>query len=263
MSSLPPVFYHYFRLPLPYARTLALQEHVHSLQLSRRRESGDHKDILFLLQHRPVYTAGRRQRIDLQEVQTEAERLRGLGADFEATRRGGETTYHGPGQIVGYPLIDLGRYSPTMAIRTYVCNMQKLLQTHLLEGHGIKHAASEHTGVFLDEQTKIASIGVHVRHRLTSHGFAMNITREPRPWFDRVVACGLVGVKAGCIADVTDQKDVTVEGEVRGLVERFGRLFNREMVQLDVEADEDVAKAVRELEEDAARAGRWSMTPAS
>ncbi|OCH86679.1 chloroplast lipoate protein ligase [Obba rivulosa] len=256
------IFYHYFRLPLPYARTLALQEQIHALQLLRRRESGDHKDVLLLLQHRPVYTAGRRQRLDLPEVQAEAARLRELGADFVATQRGGETTYHGPGQIVGYPLIDLGRYNPTMAIRSYVCNMQKLLQTHLLEGHGVRHTASEHTGVFLDQFTKIASIGVHVRHRLTSHGFAMNITREPRPWFDRVVACGLVGVRAGCIADVTDKKDVTVEGEIGGLVERFGRLFGREMVKLDVEADEDVSKAIREVEEDAKRAGEWLSAPA-
>jgi len=97
---LPPIFYHYFQFPLQYARTLALQERIHELQLLQRKR-GHHKDILLLLQHRPVYTSGRRQTDD--SVQPERTRLRSLGADFVTTARGGELTYHGPGQIVGYP----------------------------------------------------------------------------------------------------------------------------------------------------------------
>ncbi|GBE78492.1 chloroplast lipoate protein ligase [Sparassis latifolia] len=265
MSSLPPVLYHYFSTPLPYARTLALQEQLHAIQLQHRRSSGTHRDILLLLQHRPVYTAGRRQVSTSPEVEVEAKRLRGIGADFVNTLRGGETTYHGPGQIVGYPLLDLGRWSPPMGIRSYICNMQKMLQTHLLEAHGIRYISSEHTGVFLDEQTKIASIGVQVRHRFTSHGFSMNITREPLAWFDRVVACGLADVKAGCIADAVkkDSSTITVEGEIEGLVERFGRVFQREMIKMDVNlAGIDLMGAIRAVEEDAEGAGGWLAGPA-
>jgi len=174
--SLSPILYHYFQSPLPYARTLALQERIHQLQLAHR-QSGSHKDILLLLQHRPVYTAGRRQ--TEPSIRDERTRLTAQGADFLTTTRGGELTYHGPGQIVGYPLLDLSRYSPTMGARDYVCRMQKTLELHLKEAHGITPAPSGHTGVFLDRTTKIASIGVQVRQRLTSHGFAMNITREP------------------------------------------------------------------------------------
>lgn len=262
--GLPPIFYHYFRRPLPYLKTLSLQEEIHRLQLLQRGASGTHRDVLLLLQHRPVYTAGRRQLAETPEVALEAKRLRDLGADFITTRRGGEITYHGPGQIVGYPLIDLSRYTPPMGIRDYICRMQKVLQAHLLEEHGIRHAPSEHTGVFLDERTKIASIGVQVRHRLTSHGFAMNITQEPLPWFDCVVACGLEGVKAGCIADARTKqspKNISVGTEVGGIVNRFGRIFEREVIKLNVDVDGEMEAAIREVEVDAKEAGDWVPAP--
>lgn len=107
MSSLPPILYRRFACPLPYAQTLALQHKLHEYQLSRRRASQDHPDLLLLLEHRPVYTGGRRQKTE--ELEEERKRLEGLGADWVATDRGGQTTYHGPGQITGYPLLDLGR----------------------------------------------------------------------------------------------------------------------------------------------------------
>src|ERR1700691_3343814 len=104
--SLPPILYHHFKLPLPYVPTLALQEKLHELQLAQRR-TNSHKDIILLLQHRPVYTAGRRQ--SELEVRDERIRLTKIGADFITTTRGGQLTYHGPGQLVGYPLLDLSR----------------------------------------------------------------------------------------------------------------------------------------------------------
>ncbi|KAI0935849.1 hypothetical protein AcV5_004152 [Taiwanofungus camphoratus] len=267
MASLPPIFYHYFTHPLPYARTLALQEQLHNLQLIHRRSSGNHRDVLLLLQHRPVYTAGRRQVSASPEVEAEAKRLRGIGADFVTTQRGGQTTYHGPGQIVGYPLIDLGRWSPPLGIRSYICKMQKMLEAHLLEAHGVKHVPSEHTGVFLDAHTKVASIGVQVRHRLTTHGFAMNITREPLAWFDRVIACGLADVKAGCVADAATgingaaKVDIDVDGEIDGLVNRFGRSYERDMVKFAMDAEDDMVGAIRTVEEDAEQAGDWLRAP--
>jgi lipoate-protein ligase B len=107
MNYLPPILYHRFAVPLPYTPTLALQHKLHQYQLSRRRESQNHPDLLLLLEHRPVYTGGRRQKSE--ELEEERKRLEGLGADWVATDRGGQTTYHGPGQITGYPLLDLGR----------------------------------------------------------------------------------------------------------------------------------------------------------
>jgi lipoate-protein ligase B len=255
--ALPPILYHYFQLPLPYARTLALQERLHELQLLQRRTSS-HKDILLLLQHRPVYTAGRRQ--TESSVQDERERLTRIGADFVTTARGGQLTYHGPGQIVGYPLVDLSRSSPPMGIRDYICRMQKMLELHLQEVHAIEHSLCEHTGVFLDPVTKIGSIGVQVRHRLTTHGFALNITREPLSWFDRVVACGLDDVKAGCV-EVVKNKPVQVEDEILGLVGRFGHQFDRDMVKMNVGNEGEIGEAILAVEEDALRAGIWPKEP--
>lgn len=255
--SLPPIFYHYFPLPLPYARTLALQERIHKIQLLQRR-SNSHNDILLLLQHRPVYTSGRRQ--TEESVQDERKRLTTIGADFVTTARGGQLTYHGPGQIVGYPLLDLSRSSPPMGIRDYICRMQKTLELHLREAHGIETIPSEHTGIFLDPTTKIGSIGVQVRHRLTTHGFALNITREPVGWLDRIVACGLDDVRAGSVAGAKNT-NVSLDGEIPGLVSRFGKLYERDMVQLAIEGE--VGEAIAAVEEEAKQAGPWRTEPTS
>jgi lipoate-protein ligase B len=233
--SLPPILYHYFSRPLPYLRALQLQETIHALQLQQRRSSASHQDVLLLLQHKPVYTGGRRQ--TQTETATERARLTALGADFVLSQRGGELTYHGPGQIVGYPLLDLSRARPAIGIRDYVCRLQRVLSLHLREAHGLSPVvASEHTGVFLGPYEKVASIGVQVRHRLTTHGFAMNVTREPRAWFDQVVACGLVDVKAASVEGATGRK-LEVGIEVPGIVERFGRVMDRQMVPLELGSD--------------------------
>ncbi|TFK34825.1 hypothetical protein BDQ12DRAFT_688914 [Crucibulum laeve] len=255
--TVPPILYHYFRLPLPYVQTLALQERIHRIQLALRPA---HKDILLLLQHRPVYTAGRRQTED--STRDERNRLTKIGADFVTATRGGQLTYHGPGQIVGYPLLDLSRYVPTMGARDYVCRMQKMLQLHLKEAHGIEHAPSEHTGVFLDSKTKIASIGVQVRHRLTSHGFAYNVTPEPVAWFDRIVACGLDDVKAGCIAKAKNTQ-VNIEDEIPGLVNAFGRMYERDIVPIQLEQEGELGEAILEMEQEAERMGEWPHAPLS
>ncbi|KAH9927490.1 chloroplast lipoate protein ligase [Epithele typhae] len=236
---LPPIYYHCFKTPLSYAKALALQERIHAQQLVLRKEKLS-RDFLFLLEHRPVYTYGRRQteetqgdplvRPDQHEAQTE--RLTDLGADVVRTKRGGETTYHGPGQLVGYPLLDLGRYGPPMPIREYICRLDKTLKAHIREEHGVEAIPSEHTGVFLDHHTKVASIGVQVRHRLTTHGFAFNVTKEPLAWFDHIVACGLTDVKAGhCLALWT------------GLW--------RDMVQLDMDQEGSEEELIRDAEKDA------------
>ncbi|GJE87855.1 lipoyltransferase [Phanerochaete sordida] len=264
MSVLPPIYYHRFRLPLPYVRTLALQEQLQNLQKQRRKEDGSHKDLLLLLEHRPVYTAGRRQRAGDAAVRADEARLTRIGADFVPTQRGGQYTFHGPGQLVGYPLLDLGRTRPPTGIRAYICAMQRALRRHLERAHGLPSLGAGETGVFLDAHTKIASIGVQVRHRLTMHGFSLNITREPLKWFDQVVACGLEDVKAACIAgrSLTQSPDaVTVDGEIAGLVRELGVNFERDMAPLDLKEEPEIAQMIEEVEEEARKAGDWPREP--
>jgi lipoyl(octanoyl) transferase 2 len=244
--SLPPIIYHYFSRPLPYLRALQLQEAIHALQLQQRRTSASHQDILLLLQHKPVYTGGRRQ--TESETALERARLKTLGADFVLAQRGGELTYHGPGQLVGYPLLDLGRTNPVIGIRDYICRLQRMLSLYLREVHGSKPLTSEHTGVFLGPNEKVASIGVQVRHRLTTHGFAMNVTHEPRAWFDEIVACGLADVKAVSVESAARRK-VDVGMEVPAIVDRFGRVMERQMVPLEMGSGE-LAELVYTLEQE-------------
>ncbi|KAG8985606.1 hypothetical protein FRB90_004587 [Tulasnella sp. 427] len=263
--SLPPILYKVFKTPLPYKETLALQHQIHQLQLSRRRVDAEYPDILLILQHRPTYTGGRRQNV--QDLSAEEARLTGIGADWVPTDRGGETTFHGPGQIVGYPLLDLGRMK--MPVRTYVCRLEKLMQREVAE-HGLKHIQSEHTGLFMSPTRKLGSIGVQVRHRLTTHGFAFNVTEEPLSWFNQVVACGLVDVKATSISRAVEelsasesktQPGVTVLEEMSRTVRIFSELMERDMEKLEDGQDEEVLAAVSELEDVAAKAGDWPERP--
>lgn len=255
--ALLPIFYHIFRHPLPYSPALQLQEKVHELQLALRRVNS-HKDILLLLQHRPVYTAGRRQ--TASTVQYDLQRLTKMGADFVLSSRGGQLTYHGPGQIVGYPLIDLSRYAPVMGARDYVCRMQKMIEQHLKENHGLTPISSEHTGVFLDPVTKIASIGVQIRHRLTSHGFAFNVNQEPHSWFDQIIACGLNNVKAGSIEESINCK-ISMDDELERVVRSFGRAYGREMVMLEPHKEGEMGQAISAMEVEASLRGPWPKQP--
>ncbi|CAO1617673.1 unnamed protein product [Parajaminaea phylloscopi] len=182
-SQLPPV--HVALIPhlVPYHLGLALQEALYSLR-------GETECVL-LLEHKPVYTEGRRGPEDGQEAVVR-QRLQAIGADYHLTKRGGLITYHGPGQLVGYPILHLGRMG--LSSRCYVDRIQEALIS-TLGSYTLPTVPppEDHTGVWADSQSKIVSIGVQVRHRITTHGFALNVTREVDPWFKRIVACGIQG----------------------------------------------------------------------
>jgi lipoyl(octanoyl) transferase len=147
-----------------------------------------------------------------------------------------------------------------MGIREYICRMQKTLETHIQKSYGLKHVPSKHTGIFLDSTTKIGSIGVQVRHRLTTHGFSLNFTREPLIWFQEVVACGLEDVHAGCVEIAAKQK-VDVANQISSFVDVFGDMFERDMIKIDVDAGGEVGEAIELLEEAARKAGDWPQIP--
>ncbi|SPO26086.1 uncharacterized protein UTRI_02360 [Ustilago trichophora] len=158
------------------------------------------QDTLLLLQHRPVYTEGRRHDSENEFV---SNHLRSLGADYHLTKRGGQITYHGPGQLVGYPILNLA--SMNLASRCYVDRIQDSLIS-LLADRGIPTVPppDDHTGVWADEYHKIASIGIQVRHRISSHGFALNVEKRAMQGFKHIVACGIVGRSMTCVQDRLD-----------------------------------------------------------
>ncbi|CAO1628257.1 unnamed protein product [Sympodiomycopsis kandeliae] len=177
-TTLPPVHVSYIPHLVPYNLGLALQESLYALR--------GNPEVLLLLQHTPVYTEGRRGDT------TDQARLQALGADHVVTQRGGLITYHGPGQLVGYPILHLGKMG--LSNRCYVDKLQSSLQA-FLHSYSLPtvQPPDDNTGVWIDDNHKIVSIGVQVRHRITSHGFALNVTKQVDPWFRNIVACGIQG----------------------------------------------------------------------
>jgi len=227
--------------------------------LQQRRIFPDsHDDVLLLLEHRPVYTAGRRQTEDEKSV--ESTRLRNIGAEFVLTKRGGQTTYHGPGQVVAYPLLDLRRMH--LSIAQYICKLQTAMKHHFLHTYGIQSVDSDNTGVFLSEDVKLGSIGVQIRHRLTTHGLAYNVNQEPLQWFNQVVACGLTGVRAGCIVNAA-RRDISVPDDINRFLPIMSRTLGREMVSIKTEEEGQLQQLIRDLEAEADRSGPWPATPIS
>jgi lipoate-protein ligase B len=174
---------------LPYPDGVALQG-----TLRTRRQAGDLPDVLLLLEHPSVYTRGRRS--GAQDLPFPDGFYRAKGIDVADTDRGGKLTYHGPGQLVGYPIMaieDIGRYLRTMedAIIAALREQGILARSRAIEG-------IDYTGVWVGER-KIASIGVHVSRGITTHGFAVNVENDLDP-FSWVVACGLPDVQMTSIA---------------------------------------------------------------
>ena len=163
-----------------FAETLALQEEL----VRVKRANPDAPDELWLLEHDPVYTIGRTP---------DQSSLRGtthLPHQLFEINRGGQATYHGPGQLVGYFLVDLRRYGQDL--HRYLRWIEALLIELLAQYHISAAARAGLTGVWV-EKRKIASIGVGVRHWITMHGFALNVSDDLSP-FDHITPCGIAGV---------------------------------------------------------------------
>src|SRR5271155_3299441 len=166
-----------------YRDGLAIQEQVRA-----RRQAGELPDTLLTLEHPPVYTRGRRSGAD--DLPFGEDFYRGKGIDVLDTDRGGKLTYHGPGQLVGYPIMgieDVGRYLRAMEGAIVAALAEQGIPARSRHREGI-----EYTGVWVEDR-KIASIGVHVSRGVTTHGFAVNVENDLTP-FEWVVACGLPGV---------------------------------------------------------------------
>ena len=182
---------------ISFAQALDLQDEI----VGRKRARPEAPDELLLLEHDPVYTIGRTPN------QASLRGAKHLPHPLYETNRGGQATYHGPGQLVGYFLIDLRRCGQDL--HRYLRWIEMLL-VELLARHGITAATrSGLTGVWVEDR-KIASIGVGVRHWITMHGFALNVSGDLAP-FDQITPCG--------IADVTMTSIEKESGVLYSLVE--------------------------------------------
>ena len=174
---------------VPYRPTRELQD-----ELADQRRGRRIGDRLLLLEHFPVYTIGRGG--DATNLLASPERMREIGAELIRIDRGGDITFHGPGQLVAYPIVEL---RDPLDLRRYVRTLEEALiataaafgiETHRLDGR---------PGIWVDGDRKLAAIGVRVKRGVTTHGLALNVNNDLR-WFDEMIPCGLPHTSATSMA---------------------------------------------------------------
>lgn len=170
-----------------YLTALAFQEGLYNNKLAKRKEGIDSMNFLVLLEHPHVYTLGKSGDVSNLKVKPEE-----VGATYVATNRGGDITYHGPGQIVGYPIFDLSHFG--IGVRQYVELLEDVVMD-CLEHYGLKgERIADASGVWIDAQSnfprKICAVGIKVSMGITMHGFAFNINTD-LSYFDHIVPCGI------------------------------------------------------------------------
>ncbi len=194
-------------------------------------KSGVFPDTVLLVEHPPVYTVGRSAHDSLQNLLWDDERRRTEGIDLYMVDRGGDITYHGPGQLVGYPIIDLTRHGRDL--HRYLRRLEESIIA-ALQYFGIDAVCKPpHTGVWIDQE-KVAAIGVKASHWITQHGFALNV--NPRlEHFAGIVPCGISDKGVTSMARMLG-RPVDL-GEVIPVMEReLARTFGFEYREVDLEA---------------------------
>ena len=207
---------------VPYDEAVALQ---HAAREALKRGAGPERFLL--LEHPPVFTLGRNA--SHEDVLADPEWLAARGVEVAECDRGGQVTYHGPGQLVGYPIVNL---SPDRRdIRRYVRDLQEVL-IRALADYGVAAEPGEgqaFIGVWVGEE-KIASIGVHLSRWITTHGFALNVSTD-LSYFTGIIPCGLDQVRMTSIERLTGKAPSLPE--IAAVCARhFGEVFGRELVEL-------------------------------
>ena len=201
------------------------------IKLQNRRENLDQETTSYLLfvEHPHVYTLGKSG--DLSNLLLNEEQLKEKDATFYKINRGGDITYHGPGQIVGYPLLDLDNFFTD--IHKYLRFLEEVM-IKTLEEFGIKAGRSKgETGVWLDAETpfarKICALGVRTSRWVTMHGFALNVNTD-LGYFDHIIPCGIQG-KAVTSMKAELQKELSINAVKKSILKHFSALFQAEFVK--------------------------------
>jgi lipoyl(octanoyl) transferase len=193
------------------------------LAIADELKQGEGPDRLLFVEHPHVVTLGRNAH--MENVLVSTERMAELGIELHETDRGGDVTYHGPGQIVGYPVLDLTKWKRDVA--AYLRALEEVLILTLADFGLEGERSTGATGVWVGG-AKVAAMGVHLSRWITTHGFALNVTTD-LAYFGHIVPCGLT-------RPVTSMEKLLGEAprrdEVRAsLVRRFGQVFERNMTE--------------------------------
>jgi lipoyl(octanoyl) transferase len=216
---------------LDYAAALALQQRVCVLRQQERLG-----DVLLLVEHPPVLTLGRNAH--RQHVVASEELLARRGISLFETNRGGDVTYHGPGQLVGYPILNLRGFAPALGVVTYLRKLEEVLIRACADYGVLTQRAPGRAGVWTMPggavaEKKIAALGVHVARGVTTHGFALNVTTDLDD-FQLIVPCGISdrGVTS-MEAEVDTCPAPSLEQMANSIARHFGRVFARQMVWVE------------------------------
>jgi len=198
----------------PYEAALRLQE-----MLVRARGKGDIPDVLLLLQHPPVFTVGRFR--GEEDVLVPPEILAQQGIAVVPTNRGGGITYHGPGQLVGYPIFNLRENR--LGVREFIWRLEEFIISLLLTLGIQGHRVDRYPGSVWVDKKKVCSIGIHVGNYITMHGFALNVNTDLQP-FEYINPCGTKGNIMTSISKVSGYP-VEPEAIIEALLDSFSEIF--------------------------------------
>jgi lipoyl(octanoyl) transferase len=209
---------------IPYERARLTQRRLEEARIAR-----EVPDVMLLLEHPPVYTRGRRSTAD--ELPMGEDWYRAKGIEVRDTDRGGRVTYHGPGQLVGYPIVSLKPYDND--VHDYIRRLERTMITALAEWQVEAGLIPGLTGVWTPERRKIGSIGVHVNRGVTTHGFAINVDNDLEP-FEWIVPCGIESCQMTSLArELSAETDLDTFATTIG--ERFGEVYGRAQVEVGLD----------------------------
>lgn len=222
-----------------YADAYALQKRIVSA-----RKSGGIGDVFLLCEHPPVITQGRNGKRD--HLLASESLLRQRNVEFFETSRGGDITFHGPGQLVGYPIVNLAALRKDVV--WYVRMLEEVMIRTTVE-FGIRAQREPgKTGIWVETREaaaeKLGAIGVHISRWITSHGFAYNVSTDLR-YFDLIVPCGIAGRKATSLEKLLD-REVSSQEVVPLLVRYFGAEFG---LRMEPAAKEEICEQLNRAEQ--------------
>jgi len=211
---------------LDYATALGLQQQVCALR--KQEQIGD---VLLLVEHPPVLTLGRNAH--RAHVVAGDDLLARRGISLFETNRGGDVTYHGPGQLVGYPILHLRGFTPPLGIIDYLRKLEEVLIRACADYGVLTQRVAGRAGVWTIPggavpEKKIAALGVHIARGVTTHGFALNVSPDLHD-FDLIVPCGIPDRGVTSMEEEVDPAP-SLEEMANSVARHFGRVFGRQMV---------------------------------
>jgi lipoyl(octanoyl) transferase len=215
-------------------------------RLVQARRAGAIPDVLLLCEHPHVVTLGRSGK--RENLRAGEGLLAQMNVEFQPTDRGGDITYHGPGQIVGYPILDLTEHRRDVG--WYVEQLEEVMLRATSDfGVAAKRVAGQH-GAWIDTpagEEKLGALGVHLSRWVTSHGFAYNVSTDLR-YFDLIVPCGIAGKGVTSLERALGRSVSTGEARER-LVAHFGSVFDSEIVRVGSEQLEQRLESAQKISE--------------